>query len=192
MRFPSMAMAPCSMTSLFSFMVTINALRSRVFIVYLTKKLKARIAVPLVAKSVCGLHKSHLAAPVFRILEKIDNLLTRFLAEIAFAQAGIQNVVPIREHVQFDVVFCQVQLSFVLVQTIRSIIEDTQAVRHSGTRTADADIKTQLAETVRNQIFHQHYPLARLQNAFDLFGAAVTFGLLTNIDHRFLKQMRHE
>src|SRR6185503_9267290 len=187
-----MAMAPRSMTSLLSFIVTISALRSKIFIGYLSNNEGTDLPCLCSSESICPLDKSHLVAPVLRILEKIDDLLTRFFTEIALAQAGIQDVIPIGEHMQCDIVFRQIQLSFVLVQTIRSIIKDTQTVRHPGARASYADIETQLAETVRYQVFHQHHALARLQNPFDLFGATITFRLFANINHRFLDQMRHE
>src|SRR5687768_2909323 len=40
------------------------------------------------------LYKSHLSAPVLRVLQEFKNLPARVLSEITFAQTGIQNVIP--------------------------------------------------------------------------------------------------
>ena len=86
----------------------------------------------------------------------------------------------------------RIDFAFVLVQSIRRVIEDAETTGHFRSGAADADIEPQLAQAIRDQIFDQHDSLARLQNTLDLFRAAVTFGLFPDIDHRLFEQMRNK
>ena len=50
------------------------------------------------------LDKSHFAAPVLGVLEKIDDLLILLRGKIVLGSAGIQDIVPVREHMELNVV----------------------------------------------------------------------------------------
>jgi hypothetical protein len=42
-------------------------------------------------------------------------MLARLLREIAFAETGVQHIVPIREHLQIDVILCQIVSALMLI-----------------------------------------------------------------------------
>ena len=90
-------------------------------------------------------YKAHLAPPILRVVKKIDNLLAGIFREVAFAETGIEYVVPIGKHVQADVILRQIIPALMLLQTVRGIIKNTQTVRHLRSRRTDADIEPQLA-----------------------------------------------
>src|SRR5581483_895070 len=126
MRWPSMAIAPRSTVSSLGFMVTMRTLRIKVFMAASLQKQRGhgmpcpRIPGQSLQTSPARrrLHESHFPPPVFRLLEKLDDLAARFFAEITFAQAGVEHVVPVGEHVQLDAVPGEIDLALVLVQAI--------------------------------------------------------------------------
>src|SRR5919108_4619400 len=135
-------------------------------------------------------HESHLAAPIFRVIEEVDNLFAGIFRKIAFAEACVEYIVPIGKHLQANVVLCQIVPALMLVQTLRSVIEDTQAIGHLRSRCANTDVEAELAQPICDKVFNQQHPLPRFENPFYLFGATVALGLLTDIDHRLLDEMR--
>src|SRR5262245_66503917 len=127
---------------------------------------------------------------MFRVVEEVDNLFAGIFREIAFAEARVEYIVPIGKHLQTDVVFCQIVPAFMLVQTLRGVVEDTQAVGHLRSRRSNTDVEAELAQPIRDEVFNQQHSLTRFENPFYLFRATVSFGLLTDIDHRLLDEIR--
>src|ERR1700757_3599363 len=99
-----------------------------------------------------GSHEAHFPSPVFRIFEKLDDLLAGVFGEVALAKTRVEDIVPIGEHVQADIILRQIVSPLVLVQTLRSIVEDAQAVGHFRASRANADIEAQLAESVGDKV----------------------------------------
>src|SRR5918994_2004467 len=62
-----------------------------------------------------GLHKAHRAAPIFGILEKIDDLPAGIFRKVALTETGVQDVVPVRQNVQGDIIFGQIVFPLVLL-----------------------------------------------------------------------------
>ena len=63
-------------------------------------------------------HEAHFSAPILGVFEKINNLLAGAFREVAFAEARVEHIVPISEHVQGNVIFCQIVSPLVLIQPV--------------------------------------------------------------------------
>jgi hypothetical protein len=60
-------------------------------------------------------HKAHFPAPILGVFEKINNLLAGAFREVAFAEARVEHIVLISEHVQRNVIFCEIVSSLMLI-----------------------------------------------------------------------------